>query len=320
MEADGAGSPEVLEGPTGAPVDPTPRGGLLQRGFEAIDADGDGEVSLRDVEGLGVKLMLKAQDIGHGCLEQLERPAIRGGIGLLMLFYGGHFRTTAVVAKSLHGSSLSRLKQIAGDAALEYQRARDKMEESAGGQVVVASDGTPCVGQLGAAAVAVDTRPLLNSLQLLQSTAVAQVASALNENTMRFGLGLQLGRRLADMFGGRLETLLVGEGQGATEAQRYYARVAIDTACTASGLAAAWALQGWAALWATCSFGARLCVEAMGVEPGDHSEGAVLVATSLAIVGFTFQAKHWGKPPIPFMLHLVFVPIRLAELSLSSMV
>lgn len=320
MDADGyvqvdAGSPE---GPPAEPAtDQSARLGLLQRGLGAIDADGDGEVSLRDVEGLGVKLMLKAQDLASGCMDQLERPPVRGGIGLLMLFYGGHFRTTAVVAKSLHGHSLARLKQIGSDAVQEYQRARDKMEESVGGQVVVASNGAPSVGQLGAAAVAVDTRPLLNSLQLLQSTAVAQVASALNENTMRFGLGLQLGRRLADMFGGRLETVLVGDGEETTEAQRYYARVAIDTACTATGLATAWALQGWAALWATCSFGAKLCVEAMGAS--DDTEGAVLVATSLALVGFTFQAKHWGKPPIPFMLHLVFVPVRLAELSLSQL-
>jgi len=157
----------------------------------------------------------------------------------------------------------------------------------------------------------------------------------LNENTSRLLLGLELGRRASEVFGDRLEELLLQRRQAGLDAslgeetaeqvaladmRRVQLRLAVDVACTASGLAIGWALRGWAALWTTCGLGAQICLEALddGMTLG-LQEQPMFWGGLFGVFGFAFQAWHWGRPPLPGPLWLLIAPARAVEMGLVSM-
>eukprot|EP00747_Dinoflagellata_sp_TGD_P088741 gnl/TRDRNA2_/TRDRNA2_164108_c0_seq1.p1 gnl/TRDRNA2_/TRDRNA2_164108_c0~~gnl/TRDRNA2_/TRDRNA2_164108_c0_seq1.p1 ORF type:complete len:248 (-),score=44.94 gnl/TRDRNA2_/TRDRNA2_164108_c0_seq1:165-908(-) len=196
---------------------------MLRHVQQLLDVDGDGEVSLADLEAVGGNIEQHVRGCCERCTHVLQYPSVRCGVGLVALFYGGHLKTTAVVFRSLEGAPLQRLKAQCSDLIEEYQRAREGLTTADGHgtlaaqQLVVAAVATGGVGAGGGGlasqpggAVAGDPRGLLIALQALHNSVLVQVAAALNGNTARLGLGLQLGRRLVDGCGGWLETLLLG--------------------------------------------------------------------------------------------------------------
>lgn len=247
---------------------------------------------------------------------------MRAGVGFVVLMYGGHFKTTAVVCASLEDIGLEQLELELRQVWLEYRRVRAQLEEVTGGELAigVSPNGVEAdTARLGAATLSADARPFLTGLQRLQSSVVAQVAMALNQNTMRIGLGLRLGRRLADAIGAGVERLLIGDEE-IPEDQRSRVRFLVDMACTTSGVAIAWRLRGWAALWTSCGLGSELCLEALDAGLGVRfaERHAMLLGTSVAAFGFLYQAQHWGEPPLPWALSVTLMPVRAFELGLAS--
>merc|ERR1711957_387761 len=111
--------------------------------------------------------------------------------------------------------------------------------------------------------------------------------------------------------GGFLERILLGERDDPTaDDKRRQVRMGIDVACAATGVGIAWYLRGWAALWSSCTLGARLLCETFGVTDSEHSAFAI---TALTCVGFSYHFRHWGLPPLPVPLNMILIPLRLAE-------
>lgn len=240
----------------------------------------------------------------------MKMPMVRGGVGILVLFYGGHFKTTAVVCGALDTDTVEQIEADYAQTTREYRRAKRQFQQCSG------EDARLNVAGLTAAAAVLDTRPLFSSLNRLQRSLVAQVAMALNQNTQSLGIGLQIGQYTSRMVAGPIERVVFGEGDQATdEGQRRQFLMGVDVACTFVGLGAAWCLRGWAALWTSCNLGARLCCEAFGSEHGE--QGAVYV-TVLTGVGFAFHVRYWGYPPLPWPLNLAVLPVRIVESGLKS--
>lgn len=296
---------------------------MLPNGVLALTPGSDSRPSeaLDGLEGFGSRVWRRLQGWRRRCLEELGKPAVRGSAGLLVLLCGGHFKHAAVVFHSLEGVQLEQLRAQCGEVAAEYRLARDRLDESGVGVDFVLVPPGP---DLMRAAVAADHRAVLASVQRLQTSLIAQVAAALNGNTSRLLLGLELGRQATEAVGDRLESLLLGpveddQAPGAEE-RRVWHRLAIDAACTAAGVAVAWALRGWAALWTTCSLGAQLCIEALdgGLELGLARRPEPL-ACILAALSFAYQARYWGRPPLPFPLWILTAPARVLELGLVAL-
>lgn len=276
------------------------------------------EATLEDVESAGAAAWRWAQEARLAVRDHLRRPVVRGGVGLAVLIYGGHFRRTAVVCRSLKGYQLEMLQAHAEEVSQDYKRARGQPVDGEVADFVMV--GRP----LG------DPRLLFASIMRLQATLIAQVAAALNENTSRVMMGLELGHRAAEAVGERLERLLLGPGQAGNEEQRIMLRMGIDAACSGLGVAMAWSLRGWAALWTTCELGAQFMLEAADVVLASDSlqeavrgrqlppELRALLCASLAGAGFTYQAWHGGAPPLPAHLWLLAAPLRVLELGLVS--
>lgn len=283
--------------------------------------DRNGRLQVSAVESFAAQSYSNLQVWGHYFAAQLEKPVVCGGIGVAVLLYGGHFKTTAVVAQSLKGFDFEELQERWNSLRREYRRVRADGQlavDALGDDSVAGSDG-PAAPQL--AALALRARPLLDSLQRLQYSVIGLVAMSLNENSARLGLGIQLGMNLTRLIGPRLEMLLVGDDDSEESGQlRPYGRIAIDCLCTASGLALAWALKGWAALWTTCGLGAHLLVKSLPgpLVPVDQARREFAIGCITA-AGFAWHAQYWGKPPQPWPLFIIFSPARMLEHGLSAL-
>eukprot|EP00929_Paragymnodinium_shiwhaense_P003760 TRINITY_DN104395_c0_g1_i1.p1 TRINITY_DN104395_c0_g1~~TRINITY_DN104395_c0_g1_i1.p1 ORF type:complete len:343 (-),score=74.63 TRINITY_DN104395_c0_g1_i1:144-1172(-) len=313
--------------------------GLLQRGLEALDEDGDGDVSLNDIERIGEKVWMKFDALRNFVDACVNRPKVHLGVGAIALLYGGHFKTSAVVMSSLCSGQLEPLEEQCFAIAREYRRARQRLEGAGigGDFVVVRQGGVPAdAATLSRAALIVDPRPLLDGLQRLQTAAIAQVAMALNQNTSRLLLGVNLGRWIADVARGPLEKAFFGQGATAEDvprdvtvehgheavmerqmtvrSDRTWFHLALDASCSALGVFLAWTMRGWAALWTTCGIGSKLIVTACDQQwqLGLGSQ-AVFWETMLAFLGFAYQARYFGQPPLPWPVWWCLAPARIAE-------
>lgn len=287
----------------------------------------DGRLQISAIESFAAAGGEKLQTWGHYVATQFEKPVVCGGIGAAVLLYGGHFKTTAVLAQSFKTFDFEELQERWGSLRREYRRIR------ADGQRVIdtgAADGNAndalVASQPGAApqmaVFALRARPLLESLQRLQYSVIGLVAMSLNENSAKLGLGIQLGVHLTRIVSPKLEVLLIGEDDSETTNRlRPYARMTIDCLCTVSGLGLAWALKGWAALWSSCKLGAELCMTALpdNLRPPDQAKREFAIGCITA-AGFAWQAQYWGKPPQPWPLLIVFTPVRMLETGLNALV
>jgi hypothetical protein len=283
--------------------------------------DEDGKLQVSRVESFVAKGYSNFQVWRQMVLAQLEKPVVCGGVGIAVLLYGGHFKTTAVVAQSLKSFDYEELQERWNALRREYRRVRADGQLAADAIAIDAGREADAPHAPQLAALALRARPLLDNLQRLQYSVIGLVAMALNENSARLGLGIQLGVHLTRLVGPRLEALLVGEEDSDESGQlRPYGRMAIDCLCTVSGLALAWALKGWAALWTACGLGAQLCMQSLpdSLLPAEESKREFAVGC-LTAAGFAWQAQYWGKPPQPWPLFLVFGPARMLEHGLSSL-
>jgi len=288
------------------------------------------------------ELKLRFQCLWLRGAAMLHRPGVRGGIGALVLLYGGHFKTAVVVYRSLETVRMPSLQAKCGEIAEEFQGAAQEVIIGMQEQIVaaapaasagVSAEEVSVAGESLAnldAPIQVDHRPLLAVFARLQSSGVAHVAAALNGNTARLGLALWLSQRLAEVAGPRIEVFLLVAGRKLellptreaelSEAQRVLIRVVVDAVCTTFGLGITWALRGWSALWTTCSLGGQLCADDIADHFGKDAIGGqtVVLATSLAAAGFAYQAQYWGRPPILLPLWPLLVPARCIEQLLLS--
>merc|ERR1712183_219673 len=210
---------------------------------------------------------------------------------------------------------MGQLRSCCEDLLNEYKGARERMDTRGDGSATSDFVMVPAGPSLGRAALAADPRKLVVALKTLQTTVIAQIAAALNENAARIMVGLDIGRRTSELAGDYIEVLLLGRppelivaenGSAmpedvlafeAAKERRVWTRLAIDAGCTAMGDALGWAMRGWAALWTTCSFGAQLCIEAGAADR--NAQPSFHLVTIVGAVGFAYQAQYWGKAPLP---------------------
>mmetsp|Transcript_55987 Transcript_55987/g.133410 ORF Transcript_55987/g.133410 Transcript_55987/m.133410 type:complete len:304 (-) Transcript_55987:159-1070(-) len=294
-----------------------------------LDRDGDGKVSLADLEATASDTFVRCEEWWHRAEEHFQGgPWCKAGVGMLMLFYGGHFKATALVAFSLRSSTIAVFKAQIAEIMEEYGRVRGGLQAQLVTPETNLNRAPPSGIHSEALPVAIacaESRPLIGGLQRLSNTVLAQVAMALNQSTMTFGVGIHFSRRLADLCSSYVEQIMLGDVDAASEANQRQVRIIVESACTAIGLATAWLLKGWAALWSTCLQGAQLCFDSMALtmdlQGADLAPDRVaFLTTTMGVVGFFYQAQYWGKPAVPWILQPVLLPLKGMEGLLTSVV
>jgi len=278
-------------------------------------------VSFGDLEQAGATMYDRVAAWRAVCVERLGSPAYRFSFGAIVLLYGGHFKTLTVIWSSLQNVSWDKVRVDFEEAVQMYHRSRTQLCEYAGGEESVSAMAVEDVAQLGATVAAMNSRPLLDMFIRLQQSLIAQVACALNANTMQFTAGLDLSRRASSIIGSSVEACLLDKEDSGRDAVRRRAKLRLltDGICTIVGVSAVWSLRGVAALWTSCTVGAGLCVKALGDWQGDISEPAVVFTTSLAMAGFLYQVQYGGRPPLPLPVAVVATPLMLMEFGVNSL-
>ena len=115
-----------------------------------------------------------------------------------------------------------------------YHSSRTQLCEYAGGEESVSAMAVEDVAQLGATVTAMNSRPLLDMFIRL----IAQVACALNANTMQFTAGLDLSRRASSIIGASVEACLLDKEDSGRDAVRRRAKLRLftDGICTIVGV------------------------------------------------------------------------------------
>lgn len=257
-------------------------------------------------------------------------PPVRGGAGLVVLLYGGHFKNAAVVAQAFYGMQFEQFRLQCNGILCEMLRARREAEQLHAGNEV----GNSPQLQLGRIAATPQARALLSSVADLQRSIAMQVLAALNDNAARIMIGLDVGAWLAQRVGDRLEALyltrLVSNDDRmdprAVEEHRAWFRLIFDSMCSASGVAVCWALRGWAALGATCVLGGRLCVDALQ-DAGWTLPAVPALPPWASLLGgsaFLYQSSYGGRPPLPswpvgLPVWLLLAPLRMVDAGLLAL-
>lgn len=101
---------------------------------------------------------------------------------------------------------------------------------------------------------------------------------------------------------------------------RIWVEIGLEGVCTALGLALAYWLRSWAALWTACGLGGRMTATALcdvcDVTPGG---GSAFFGSALGGLGFAFHLRHGGHPSIPKWLQLPLAGPRLLEFGLTAL-
>ena len=160
---------------------------------------------------------------------RLGSPAYRFFFGAIVLLYGGHFKTLTVIWSSLQNVSWNKVRVDFEEAMQMYHRSRTQLCEYAGGEGSVSAMAVEDVAQLGATVAAMNSRPLLEMFIRLQQSLIAQVACALNANTMQFTAGLDLSRRASSIIGSSVEACLLDKEDSGRDAVRKRAKLRLLT-------------------------------------------------------------------------------------------
>ncbi|CAD7953913.1 unnamed protein product [Amoebophrya sp. A25] len=200
-------------------------GDLIRNALKKLDADGDGNLSLEELENAGKDAFKKLEEkwLPVRAFLVKHRDSAELGVGYLAAFYGGNFKFLFMASNLAQGteggdalSSFHELLQVTAEAKERFKKKLGKGHvliktgtvselssaapaqggEAAGEQPATSAPSIP-TSTVMAFLSTVDPAKLVECMTSVYKAFLIALCAALNNNAAKFGLGLALGERIS---------------------------------------------------------------------------------------------------------------------------
>lgn len=296
-----------------------------------LDKDGDGKVTLEEIEGAQreLKHRIGAAVTPIKRIIDNNRPVVDIVLGWSALLYSGHFSHLFLCCASIGNSEWANLREKVDDLCSMGVEVKEHFSENMGDEPVFncKDDGMIRVPEKTLLALLGSIEParVTKVFQSLYSGLLVALCTSVDQNAAKLGLGVQLGDRISTFLwsiANKMMCKVKVEDEPGNESNQAlsWGKLGLRTICTTISLWLSWRLKDMCAAWAACHWGGVKIAQAT-LRLLNHDDDALkeMLGIILASYGFAYQLRHLNRPPVPWLISFLLTPVYLLEAGLRSM-